>query len=186
MPSWGGYRGPVTTSQELNDDPAFPWTGDLVVKQLDAPTVPEPPRHGENPSDCQSCAKADAEYLWVDRLWRLVPITSVPLLGAVILESRAHCTSYADMPTDVASDLGRVTGQVERAIEHSGEVGRVHVVRWGDGGAHFHQWFLPRPLGALQLRGQALMFWIEALPPLEESAMAAAHDAIATTLAAQP
>ncbi len=49
-----------------------------------------------------------------------------------------------------------------------GDVARVHVNRWGDGGAHFHLWFMPRPLGMLQLRGSMLPMWLELLPNLDE------------------
>lgn len=174
----------MQTPAELAADPMFPWGPDLTVKPLDEPVVPEPPRHGAAPDDCGSCARPDEDYLWTDDRWRLAPVTHVPLRGAVILETRLHCDSFADMTGDVAADLGPIMGAVERAICSLGDVGRVHTVRWGDGGAHFHQWFLPRPLGALQMRGQALMFWIEVLPPLDPVVAAEAHRQVAAALAA--
>jgi hypothetical protein len=187
-----GATGPVSdtlvgmqTPQELVDDPMFPWGRDLQVKSLEPPVVPEPPRHGETTEDCGSCGRPDSDYLWTDEHWRLSAVTHVPLRGAVLLETRVHCDSFADMPAPVAADLGPVMGATERAILSIGEVGRVHTVRWGDGGAHFHQWFLPRPLGALQMRGQALMFWIEVLPPVADDVRDRAHREVAAALRAE-
>ena len=45
-----------------------------------------------------------------------------------------------------------------------GGIGRVHVNKWGDGGAHLHLFFLARPAGFLQLRGSNLPEWEEMLP----------------------
>jgi hypothetical protein len=36
-------------------------------------------------------------------------------------------------------------GRIERAIRSLGDIGRVHVCRWGDGGEHLHWWFMARP-----------------------------------------
>ncbi|MFY0408871.1 HIT family protein [Solicola sp. PLA-1-18] len=171
----------TTPPRELADDPMFPWTLGLETKPLDEPVVPEPVRAGED-GGCWACERDDSAYLWSDERWRVAAIDHVPLRGAVILESRAHVDSFADMPDDLAADLGRVTARVERAILGIGDVGRVHVVRWGDGLAHFHQWFLPRPLGAMQMRGQTLMFWIEALPTLDHAVRDEAHAAVAAAL----
>ena len=44
------------------------------------------------------------------------------------------------------------------------DVGRVHLYRWGDGGAHFHVWLLPRPLGMLDAMGHYLPLWEDVLP----------------------
>ena len=42
---------------------------------------------------------------------------------------------------------------------------------------------MPRPLGQLELRGPALMAWMDALPPPVDSTIAAeAHDMIAQAL----
>lgn len=49
-----------------------------------------------------------------------------------------------------------------------GTVGRVHVNRWGDGGSHFHVWFLGRPKGAWQFSGFSLPYWGFILPSQDE------------------
>ena len=60
--------------------------------------------------------------------------------------------------------------RVARAVGSLEDVGRVHVNRWGDGGEHFHVWFLARPKGMWQLRGALLAAWDDLLPkvPQEE------------------
>ena len=63
-----------------------------------------------------------------------------------------------------------------------GDVGRVHVYRWGDGGAHFHVWFVPRPLGRLDMSGPHLMAWEDVLPPASDEQIADAGRRIAAAL----
>ena len=35
--------------------------------------------------------------------------------------------------------------RVQRAVYAVGDIGNVHVCRWGDGSEHFHMWFMARP-----------------------------------------
>ena len=62
----------------------------------------------------------------------------------LILESRSHL-DLGDLPNLHAAELGVMTVRIERAIRSLDGVERVHVNRWGDGAAHFHQWFLGAP-----------------------------------------
>jgi hypothetical protein len=55
---------------------------------------------------------------------------------------------------------------MERALSAIHGVGRVHLYRWGDGGAHLHVLVVARPLGMMQLRGMFLTTWLHTLPPL--------------------
>jgi hypothetical protein len=48
----------------------------LRVSRLRPPVVPEPPRHGEDPADCESCQRRD-EGIWLDDRWRLTQILGV-------------------------------------------------------------------------------------------------------------
>ncbi len=98
------------------------------------------------------------------------------------LASRAHFDSFADMPPDVAATFAGVCGRVERAVLALGDVGRVHVYRWGDGGAHFHVWFVPRPLGRLDMSGPMLMTWEDVLPAATEEQIAEAGRCIAAAM----
>jgi hypothetical protein len=100
----------------------------------------------------------------------------------VWLASRAHFDSFADMPDDVATTFAGVCGRVERAVLALGDVGRVHVYRWGDGGAHFHVWFVPRPLGRLDMSGPQLMAWEDVLPPATDDQITQAGHRIAAAM----
>jgi diadenosine tetraphosphate (Ap4A) HIT family hydrolase len=94
--------------------------------------------------------------------------------GCVWVASREHFDSFADMPAAYAAEFGRLAGRVERAILSLGDIARVHLYRWGDGGAHFHVWFIPRPLGMLDARGMYLPIWEDALPNVSDAELEAA------------
>lgn len=173
----------MPTPDELEADPTFPWTRELTPKQLGDKAVPEPPRAGLDAADCPLCARPDTDYLWADDHWRLLAFDGIPLRGCVILESRRHADSFTDLDDAEAALLGPVLARIERAVLSIGEVGRVHMARWGEGIAHFHQWVMPRPSGALELRGPALMSWMDVLPPLDAGTVADAHAAIAVAMA---
>jgi hypothetical protein len=78
-----------------------------------------------------------------------------------------------------------MTGRVERAILSLGGVARVHLNRWGDGGAHFHVWFIPRPLGMLEARGMFLPIWEDVLPTVPDAELEAAAQKVAAALHAE-
>lgn len=174
----------MLTPDELEADALFPWLRDFRRKSIPPLVIPEPLRHGETEVDCDSCGRSDDSYLWTDGSWRLWAMTSFPLRGCVMLESRAHVDSFSDMPLELLTLLGPVTAKIERAVLSIGDVGRVHVARWGDGSGHFHLWFLPRPLGAMHMRGSGLVPWVEALDPSDSSVISQAHEAIARAMSA--
>jgi diadenosine tetraphosphate (Ap4A) HIT family hydrolase len=149
----------------------LPYAEPLTVIDPAELVVPEPPRRGEEGGEpCFPCDAGSAENLiWSDDTWTLHNPGRTGLPGSVWLASRVHFDSFADMPRDVALTFGEVCGRVERAVLSLGEVGRVHLYRWGDGGAHFHVWFVPRPLGRLDMAGSYLMARDDVLgPPTEE------------------
>ncbi len=123
----------------------LPYAEPLTVIDPADLVVPEPPRRGEEGGEpCFPCsADSDSNLIWSDQTWTLHNPGQTGLPGSVWLASRAHFDSFADMPADVATTFGGVCGRVERAVLALGDVGRVHVYRWGDGGAHFHVWFVP-------------------------------------------
>jgi diadenosine tetraphosphate (Ap4A) HIT family hydrolase len=90
----------------------------------------------------------------------------------------------ADLPSRLSAQLGPMMQRVERAILDLGGIARVHVNRWGDGGAHLHIWLIARPAGMLQLRGTCLPIWEDLLPKPSESQWRAALAAVASSLAA--
>jgi diadenosine tetraphosphate (Ap4A) HIT family hydrolase len=174
----------MTSLADLIADTWFPFAGDITVKPLDAPVVPEPDRHGLTPQTCHSCRRPDEDYVWTDATWRLVPYSPTQVRGIVLLETREHLDSFSDMSTALLGALGPMIARVEAALLGLDDVARVHACRWGDGGAHFHLWLIPRPLGALQLRGSMLPMWRDLVPHVDASVADAAFAQIAAAMAA--
>ena len=58
----------------------------------------------------------------------------------------------------------------------------MHLYRWGDGGAHFHVWFLPRPLGMLEAKNHMLPLWEDVLPNVSDEELADAARRVAAAL----
>jgi diadenosine tetraphosphate (Ap4A) HIT family hydrolase len=149
----------------------FPFELDgLRVKPLEPLADAEPPRRGEDPSDC-FCASpmpADraAQVVWSNDRWLLVAL-DMKLPVSFILRPVAH-HDLADLPDDLASEMGRLTVAVTAAVEDLPSVGRCHVGRYGDGGAHLHPFFFGRPARMPQLRGSCLLDWEENLPEVPE------------------
>ena len=147
----------------------WPFDGDVRPRPLLPPEAQERPRHGEGGVDCGRCAAADDEYLWTNESWRLWAFdrpTGLPMV--VLLESRAHYSEPGDLPDELAAELGVLLARIERAVRSVGEIGRVHVCRWGDGGEHLHWWFMARPARIPQLVGSFAAIWDDVLPPVPE------------------
>ena len=134
----------------------------LRVAALRPPVLPEPPRHGEDPADCGSCRNRD-EGIWFDERWRLTRIDGVGVPLVLMLHPRDHY-DLADLPDDLAAELGVLTTHVARHVQGLPGVSRAHVYRIGDGGAHLHVWFFARPEGQAQLYGSWLVVWDDLLP----------------------
>ncbi|MFI0516131.1 diadenosine tetraphosphate (Ap4A) HIT family hydrolase [Streptomyces canus] len=179
-----GERLPLP-ADSVADWETFPFEGDLRVKPLQPPVLPEPARFGEDgPEECRTCLRPVTEALWADDHWRLDAVGTESRLPAVVmLQPRAH-HDLSDLPAERAAELGPLLQRAERAVLGLDGVARVHVNRWGDGAAHLHFWLLARPAGLLQLRGTFLPVWEELLPPIPEDERQQAHRQIAATLAA--
>ncbi len=134
----------------------------LTVSRLRPPTLPEPPREGEDPTTCRSCARRD-EGIWLDEHWRLSRISGVGVPLVLMLHPRDHF-GLAELPDERAAELGILTAHLARHIEALPNIARSHVYRIGDGGAHLHVWFFARPAGQFQLRGSWLVVWDDLLP----------------------
>lgn len=147
----------------------------LRVAPLRPPVVPEPPRDGQDPTDCGSCRRRD-EGIWLDDHWRLTRVTQVGVPLALMLHPREH-HDLGDLTDDLAAELGVLSTHVARHVEALPHISRSHVYRIGDGGAHLHVWFFARPLGQAQLFGSWLVVWDDLLP--EYPAAIAEQDAAA-------
>ncbi len=162
----------------------LPYAEPLTVKDPAELTLPEPPRRGEEGGEpCFPCSPDARDHaIWADDRWSLHNPGQTSLAGCVWLTSKAHFDSYADMPEEYAATLGGVAGRVERAIESLGGVGRVHVYRWGEGGAHFHLWFVPRPEGRMDMAGPFLPVWEDVMTPLDKHEIEAVGQKIAAAM----
>ena len=146
----------------------FPFEGEIRVRPLMRP-ADEPPRLGEDPADCWRCRLGDEDVIWSDDRWLLAPLSQPSGLPVVvILMPRQHC-DLGDIPPHLAAELGPLIVRVERAVDAVGQIGRVHVGRWGDGSAHLHFWFIARPARMPQLRTSFAAIWDDILPPLPET-----------------
>lgn len=162
---------------------SLPYTEPLEVRQPGERMIPEPPRRGEpGGPPCGICSADVTSAVWSDATWTLHPPVGGSLPGTVWLASREHVDSFSDLPPAVAADFGRMAGRIERAILGLGNIGRVHLYRWGDGGAHFHVWFVPRPLGMLEAVGMMLPIWEDALPNVPDEELLAAAKKVAAAL----
>ena len=132
------------------------------VAPLRPPVLPEPARQGEDPSDCNACRCRD-EGIWFNDRWRLTRIAGVGVPLALMLHPRDHY-DMADLPDELAAELGLLTTHIVRHVEALPHISRAHVYRIGDGGAHLHVWFFARPEGQAQLYGSWMVVWDDLLP----------------------
>ena len=154
----------------------------LRVSPLRPPVVPEPARHGEDPADCKICRERD-EGIWFTENWRLsrIPGVGVPLV--LMLYPRDH-HDMADLPDELAAELGLLTTRVVRHMQALPHISRAHVYRIGDGAAHLHLWFFARPAGQSQLYGSWLVVWDDLLPEYPSEVADADAAAVADALLA--
>lgn len=151
----------------------------LRVSPLQPPVMPEPPRHGEDPSRCSSCARRD-EGIWLDEHWRLTVVNEVGVPLVLMLHPRDH-HDLADLTDELSAELGVISTHIARHVQALPHIGRCHVYRIGDGSAHLHVWFFARPAGQAQLWGSWLVVWDDLLP--EYPADVAQRDAAAVAAA---
>lgn len=157
----------------------------LRSRVLQPPVLPEPPRGGEGGNPCRRCENPDRNVVWSDERWTLsVWDEPLGLPVGVTLMPKAHL-DLGDLDETHAAELGVLTVRIDRAIRTLPHIGRVHLNKWGDGGAHLHLVFLARPAGLLQLRGSNLPLWEEMLPRVEPAVVDADVRAVANALAEQ-
>ncbi|SCE64193.1 HIT family protein [Micromonospora mirobrigensis] len=134
----------------------------LRVTPLRPPVLPEHARHGEDPADCGPCRDRD-EGIWFDDNWRLARVTGVGVPLVLMLYPRDH-HDLADLPDELAAELGLLTTRIARHVQALPHISRAHVYRIGDGAAHLHIWFFARPEGQAQFFGSWLPVWDDLLP----------------------
>lgn len=154
----------------------------LKVSRLRPPVVPEPPREGEDPTDCASFRRRD-EGVWLDDHWRLTQLVGVGVPLVLMLHPRDHY-DLTDLTDGLAAEMGVLSTHIARHVQALPHISRCHVYRIGDGGAHLHVWFFARPEGQAQLYGSWLVVWDDLLPEYPSAPARADALAVADALAA--
>ena len=72
--------------------------------------------------------------------------------------------------TGVGTKLAVLTNRLARIIEGLDNVARCHVLRYGDGSAHAHTWFVARTARLWGVVGSPVIEWDDVLPPGPERA----------------
>jgi hypothetical protein len=165
----------------------FPWEvvdGALVPKVVGPPLEAEVPRAGDpGGKPCGTCAGAGADSrIWENERWTLRPAGRSGLPLVLFLEPREHL-DLPDLDDEMAAEYGRLSVWLCRIISNLPHVGRTHVFRVGDGGAHLHVWFIARPARFANILGSMAMEWDEMLPPPPEDVWRADLKAVAERLA---
>ena len=165
----------------------FPWEvvdGAIAPRLLPAPSD-DPLRAGESPDKpCPSCFGTPPENIvWEDEAWVLKHFGAPSGLPVVlILEPRLHL-DFGQFDDELASQHGRISNRLTRIVEGLDNVVRCHVLRYGDGGAHAHTWFVGRTARLTGVVGSPTIEWDDVLPPGPEEVWRADLHAIATKLA---
>jgi diadenosine tetraphosphate (Ap4A) HIT family hydrolase len=146
---------------------SWPFVGAIRPKELRAPGE-EIVRDGEGGVGCTACGKPDDDYFWTDDVWRLLAMPPGGLPLVIVMEPRVHVDNPATMDDDLLRDMGVMLGRVERAVLSVGNIGRVHIGRWGEGAEHLHWWFIARPAGFTQMATSFAEIWNDVLPPTPE------------------
>ncbi|GEP39878.1 hypothetical protein NPS01_35410 [Nocardioides psychrotolerans] len=171
----------------IGDWDIFPWEvvdGALVPKVLQPPSD-EPARFGDSmDKPCGACTRPDPTRLvWEDEFWVLThggQPSGLPLV--LTLHTREHL-DLGDLDDELASQLGRISNRLVRIMENLPEIARVHVDRWGDGGAHLHVWFFARTARLTNVLGSTALEWDDILPAGPEGIWRADLHTVATKLA---
>lgn len=162
-----------------------PYREPLTTIEPGPRVVPEPRRRGEEGGgECGVCTGFAADAVWSDEHFSLHPPRTCSLPGTLWLASREHVDSFSDLSPGASAALGPLLARVETAMLAVPDVARVHVYRWGDGGAHFHVWFIARPARLPQLKGSFVAIWDDVLPPLPDELWRANLDTVAAALRA--
>jgi hypothetical protein len=151
----------------LEEWETFPFEGATRPRELLPPADDEKTRHGEGGIDCFACSKTADDLVWQDEHWQLTAIGPTGLPLVFILEPKEHY-DIETLPAELAEEMGPLLQRVERAVRAGGDIGRVHIGRWGEGSEHLHWWFMARPARMRQLSDSFAAIWDDILPPVPE------------------
>jgi diadenosine tetraphosphate (Ap4A) HIT family hydrolase len=151
----------------------FPFEAEgLRLKSIEPLADAEIPRFGEDPTLCHCARRDDADEssfvgaeVWRDDHWHISVAEPSGAPVILMLAPQGHF-DFTTLPMDRAAEMGQIMVALGAAIEALPSVARVHVSKWGDGGAHAHIFFFARPTRMPQLRGTMLAVWDDFLPPI--------------------
>ncbi len=151
----------------LDEWETFPFEGAMRPRELRPPAADEKTRHGEGGVDCRACGKTSDDLIWEDEHWQLTALGPTGLPIVLILEPKEHY-DIDTLPPELAAEMGPLLQRVERAARAAGDIGRVHIGRWGEGSEHLHWWFMGRPARMRQLSDSFAAIWDDVLPPVPD------------------
>jgi diadenosine tetraphosphate (Ap4A) HIT family hydrolase len=166
----------------------FPWTvvdGEIAPRRLPPPSD-EQPRYGESADrPCGVCAEGipPGQVVWDDEYWVLSHEgrpSGLPIV--LVLQPRDHL-DFGQLSDERASEFGRIANRLVRIIEGLPNIGRAHVNKWGDGGAHMHAVFVGRTARLTNVLGSPTIDWDEIIPPGPEDIWRADLHTVAAKLA---
>ncbi len=162
----------------------MPYEEPLTPRAPGERAIPEPARRGEPGGEpCGICSGPGDGGGVVERALDAAPPGRREPAGRGLDGRRVSTPTRSwTCPRSAAASFGPTVAKVERAILSLGDVARVHLYRWGDGGAHLHVWMIPRPLGMLEAKGMMLPFWEDALPNVSDEELAAAAQRVAAAI----
>ena len=159
----------------------FPFQSEIRPRALRPPAEDEKSRHGEGGIDCRACSKVADDVIWQDERWQLTAIGPTGLPLVLILEPKEHY-DIDTLPAELAAELGPLMQRIERAIRAAGDIGRVHIGRWGEGSEHLHWWFMARPARMRQLSDSFAAVWDDILPPVPNDVWRASVERVVAAL----
>ena len=147
------------------------------------PVVPEPPRRGEPGGEpCGVCDGTHHRPGLGRRALDAPPAAAAAACRARCgWRRRSTSDSFGDLSPEAQAAFGRRAPGSSRA-DGARRRRRVHLYRWGDGGAHFHVWFMPRPLRDGRSRGMMLPLWEDVLPNVTDDECRSLAEKVAAVL----
>ena len=162
----------------------FPFDGDLRVRALDPPVLPEPPRNGEDgPQACVICQDGLRQAVWADEHWMLRHSGGPTAIPVVVLLCPIGHHDLSDLPAERAAEIGPMLQRVERAIMSVGGPAHEPQVQVRGAVADLRRVDPADPAGLTQLRGSCLPLWDDVLPKQDEAQWRAVLSEVAAALA---
>ncbi|GAA4670888.1 hypothetical protein [Nocardioides nanhaiensis] len=176
-----GGRLPLPASAQWD---IFPWevVDDALAPKVLPGVTEEQPRRGE-PGGPELGDHDPAHVVWEDERWVLTHPGAPSGLPLVLVLHTRELQDLGELDDEMASELGRITNRLVRIIENLPHVARVHVNRWGDGGARCHVWFFARTAGLAGVKGSTALTWDDMIPPTPEDVWREDLHTVATKLA---